>query len=220
MGKFLLSVLDWSEVWALLIPLVVLLFKRGRPNFLKPVVIYVWLALAINIIIDLIVFYKAYFPDWLQSNNPFYNIHAVVRFACFSIFFIQLPHTSFNRFKRILALLGVLFIIINFSFFDNFFNPDYFSGNLLTVESYLLLIYCMQYYLSELRSDSKSIFGGADFWVVTGLGIYVVINFFVFLFYLPMIYRKSLACRKYLERAQHRFYHILYLFNQSFLWSS
>jgi hypothetical protein len=50
------------------------------------------------------------------------------------------------------------------------------------------LIYCMLYYLSELKDDSKNLFNVPDFWVVTGLSIYVVINFFVFLFYLPMIY--------------------------------
>lgn len=188
MGKFLLSALDWSEVWALLIPLTVLLFRRGRPRFLRPVIIYLLLALFINTIIDVIVFYKVYFPDWLQSNNPFYNLHSVMRLACFSIFFIGLPQTSFVTIKKVLAVLSLLFIIINFIFFENFFNPDYFSGNLLTVEAYLLLVYCMLYYLSELRDVDNAITGGPAFWIVTGLSIYVVINFFVFLFYLPMIY--------------------------------
>ena len=73
MGKLFQSALDWSEVWALLIPLFVLLFKRQRPRFLKPVIIYLWLALAINVVIDMIWVYKRYFPDWLQSNNPYYN---------------------------------------------------------------------------------------------------------------------------------------------------
>ena len=45
----------------------------------------------------------------------------------------------------------------------------------------------MQYYLAELRGDDDKILSGADFWIVTGLGIYVVVNFFVFLFYVPML---------------------------------
>lgn len=187
MGNFIQSALDWSEVWALLIPVSILLVKRGRPGILKPVVWYVWLALLINLVIDLVADYKEYLPGWLQSNNPLYNIHSLVRFICFSLFFILLPQQAFNKVKKWLAILSVLFIIINFSFVDNFFNYNSFSGNLLTVEAYLLLAYCMLYYLSVLRDDRKVIFDGPDFWVATGLSIYVVINFFVFLFYLPMI---------------------------------
>jgi hypothetical protein len=186
-GKLLHLVLDWSEVWALLIPLIVLLFKREQPHFLKPVIIYLWLALLINSMIDTIMVYKKYFPDWLQSNNPYYNVHSVARFACFSIFFMQLPQTSFTSLKKWLAILSVIFILINFSLFDNFFNPEHLSGNLLAAEAYLLLVYCMQYYLSELRDENNVLAGGPDFWIVTGLSIYVVINFFVFLFYVPML---------------------------------
>jgi hypothetical protein len=45
----------------------------------------------------------------------------------------------------------------------------------------------MQYYLSKLKNEEDDVTNGADFWVVTGLAIYVVINFFVFLFYVPML---------------------------------
>lgn len=55
------------------------------------------------------------------------------------------------------------------------------------MEAYLLLIYCMIYYLEALKDDQKNLFLETDFWVVTGLSIYVVVNFFVFLFYQPMI---------------------------------
>jgi hypothetical protein len=72
-------------------------------------------------------------------------------------------------------------------FFEDFFDYNYLSGNLLATEAYLLLVYCMLYYLTELRNDQDGIFDTPHFWIVTGLGIYVVVNFFVFLFYLPMI---------------------------------
>ncbi len=187
MGNLLQSILDWSEVWALLIPVFVLLIKRKQPVILKPVVWYVCLALVINLAIDIIGDYKEFLPDWLQSNNPLYNMHSLVRFICFSLFFILLPQQAFNKVRKWLIVLSVIFIIINFSFIDNFFNYNSFSGNLLTVEAYLLLAYCMLYYLSVLRNDKNIIFDGPDFWVTTGLSIYVAINFFVFLFYLPMI---------------------------------
>jgi len=195
MVGYFIKALDWSEVWALLIPLIVLLFRRPQPATLKPIIIYLWIALILNLGIDIIMvlrdyrldWVKTHFPEWLKTNNPLYNIHSVARFACFSIYFTRLTHSSFEKFKKLLAVASAIFIVINFSIFENFFNPRSFSGNLLATEAYLLLIYCMLYYLSELKDDSKNLFKGPDFWIVTGLSVYVVINFFVFLFYLPMI---------------------------------
>jgi hypothetical protein len=187
MGKELQLIFDWSEVWTLLIPLFVLIVNTKQPAFLKPVIIYLLLALPINLIGDIIADYKKYFPSWLQSNTPLYNIHSIVRFTCFCYFFISLKQPYFLQLKKILPLVSFLFIIVNFGFFENFFNVDSLSGNLLSAEAYLLLVYCMLYYLAQLRDETDKISGGPDFWIVTGLSIYVVINFFVFLFYVPMI---------------------------------
>lgn len=188
MGSFFLKALDWSEVWALMIPLGVLLFRRRQPAALKPVIYYLVLAFVINLAIDIIMVINISRQNTALSNNPLYNLHSVVRFACFSAYFIQLPQASFMKVKKALAVISGLFLLINFTFFENFFSHDSFSGNLLAAEAYLLLIYCMLYYLAELKDDNKNLFNGPDFWVVTGLCVYVVVNFFVFLFYLPMIY--------------------------------
>jgi len=186
MTDFLRNILDWSEVWALLIPLAVLLFRRQQPATLRPIIVYLWIAFILNVAIDIIVVINLD-PKSDLSNNPLYNMHSVARFICFSFYFINLPRSSFIKFKKALAAASVLFIVINFGLLENFFNYDSFSGNLLATEAYILLVYCMLYYLSELKDDSENLFNGADFWIVTGLSIYVVINFFVFLFYLPMI---------------------------------
>ena len=62
MGKFLKFLLDWSEVWAPLIPLVFLLFKKNQPRFLKPVILYLVAAFLLNAVSDIISDYKAYLP--------------------------------------------------------------------------------------------------------------------------------------------------------------
>lgn len=186
--SFFELVLSWSEVWALLIPLFIWLFvRKEQPKFLKPVIIYVWIALFINLLADLIGEFKMHLPPWLQSNNPLYNVHSVARFTCFNFFFIFFKNKKVSPFKKLLISLFILFICINFLFFENFLNPSHLSGSLLAVEAYLLLIYCMQYYLFQLRHEVENISGKKDFWVVTGLSIYVVVNFFLFLFYVPMV---------------------------------
>src|ERR1700759_490911 len=111
MGKIAESILDWSEVWALLIPLVFLLFAPKQPALLTPVIIYLCLALVLNLFGDIIADFKKpyHFPAWLQSNNPIYNLHSVVRFACFSYFFISLPQPGFRTIKKIIAAVFVAF---------------------------------------------------------------------------------------------------------------
>ena len=190
--KFLKLLLDWSEVWAPLIPLVYLLFKRDQPAFLKPVIIYLCFAFVINLCGDIISDFKSHLPAWLHSNNVLYNVHSIIRFICFSYFFIALKQTSFTRLKNILPFISLFIIALNFTYVEDFTNPNHLSGNLLSTEAYLLLIYCMLYYLSKLRDGVDDIASGADFWVVTGLSIYVVVNFYVYLFYVPMIDQDSL----------------------------
>jgi FtsH-binding integral membrane protein len=126
-------------------------------------------------------------PDFMMSNNPLYNIHSVVRFTCYSLFFIGLGQQKLNPVYKALPIVSLLIFIVNFTLVDDFFNPAHLSGNLLAGEAYLLLIYCMLYYLFKLRDDDTTLSTEPDFWAVTGLAIYVVANFFVFLFYVPMI---------------------------------
>lgn len=185
---------NWSEVWALLIPLGFVLFGGKLPALLMPVVVYLWIALILNLFGDVIGDFKRpyHFPAWLQSNNPIYNIHSVARFACFSYFFISLPQPQFKTLKKVIALAFVLFFIVDFAVSENFFFPGHLSGNLLSAEAYLLLIYCMLYYLSALNDENDTAFKGPVFWIVTGLSMYVAINFFVFLFYVPMITQNRL----------------------------
>ncbi len=185
--KIVIEALNWAEVWPLLIPLFVLLFRHKQPTFLKPVIVYLWLALVLNFSGDIIIILKRHFPNWQQSNTPLYNIHSVIRFTCFSYFFITIKQPYFKTLKLILPLISLLFILIYFTFFADFFNPNNLSGALLSVEAYLLLVYCLQYYLAQLRQEDDVLTTGSVFWVVTGLSVYVVVNFFIFLFYVPMI---------------------------------
>ena len=149
---------------------------------MKPVVVYLFLALVINILIDVSWRLKEYMPPWLKSNNFLYNIHSVVRFIAFILFFLALQQPFLQRVKKIVPIIALVAFLVNFIFFEDFFAFWTFSSFLLAAESGILLFYCLQYYLFKLQEDAATI-RGADFWFVTGLSIYVVFNFFFFLFY-------------------------------------
>lgn len=186
----LLQIFDWSEAWAPLMPLLVLLKYRKQPSYFKPVIIYLVLALVIDLMIDAGWKLKPYVPAWLKDNNYLYNVHSVLRFICFVAFFEKLNQPFLLRFKKIIPYLSIAFLVINFYSFESFFQKDKFSSRLLTTEAGLLLFYCLQYFLYQQREERITVKQPPEFWVVIGLSIYVVINFFIFLFYSSLIDKK------------------------------
>ncbi|MDN5286406.1 MAG: hypothetical protein JWR38_2680 [Mucilaginibacter sp.] len=181
MFKVFQFIIDWSEVWALLIPIFILLYKKKQPAVMKPVVFYVWIAFVINLAIDVIWKFRTSLPSAYNSNNWLYNLHSVIRFFLFSAFFIRLHQSFLVTVKKIIPFCFIAFILVNFSFYERFFDYWNLSSRLLSVEAILLLFYTLQYYLFKINDDLDANIFSADFWIVTGLGIFVTISFFIFL---------------------------------------
>jgi hypothetical protein len=182
MFKIFQIVIDWSEVWALLIPIPILIHKK-QPAIIKSVVFYVWIAFFINLAIDLTWKLRDFLPTAYNSNNYLYNLHSVIRFFLFSIFFIKLRQPFLSIIKKVIPFCFAAFVIINFCFFENFFDYWKLSSRLLAVEAILLLFYTLQYYLFKINDHAEVDIFNSDFWIVTGLGIFVTFNFFIFLLY-------------------------------------
>jgi hypothetical protein len=179
--------IDWSELWAMLIPLPFMFNRNAKPYF-KPVKIYIILALLINLGIMLIWKCKDIWGfekgDLLYSNNFLYNVHSIVRLLCFSWFFILLRQRFLHRVKFIIPFVFLLLVIINFIFFENFMNQQVFSTKMLAIEAGLLLFYCLQYYIFlSLEERTGKLSKQKGFWIVTGLFVFVGVCFFIFLFY-------------------------------------
>ena len=177
------QILDWSEVWALFIPLIVLYFRPAKQKLYQPIIIYLWVALFLNITSNIIWKYnvKLEFPVWLQSNLFIYNAHSVFRFLLFSWFFSKLNEQFLPLLRKAIPIAFIIFVIINFCWLESF---TVFSSRLFALESAILLYYCLQYFLFLFNQDQPAAFKKMPvFWIVTGLSIYVAINFFIFLFY-------------------------------------
>jgi hypothetical protein len=185
MQYMLQQILDWLEVWALFIPLFVVFTKSKQTGYLKPIIIYLWLALIINLLANISWKFKAHYnlPIWYQSNTYFYNIHSVTRFFLFSWFFIKLKQPFFPTLKKIITVLFLIFLAVNFIFFQNFFDTRIISSRLMAIEAGFLLLYCLQFYLYLLKEEETSFSQLPSFWIVTGLSIFVVVGFPIYLFY-------------------------------------
>ena len=89
-----------------------------------------------------------------------------------------------HRIKFILPFLFIVFVTVNFIFFENFYNIQMPSSVLLATEAAILLFYCLQYFIFLLVEDrTTSLTKQPGFYIVSGLSIYVAASFFIYLFY-------------------------------------
>jgi hypothetical protein len=184
------DILNWSEVWALFIPLVITLWKRDQPKYMRPVVLYVWIGFFLHLLANISgeFKYKWNLPHWLHTNNFIYNAIAIVRFFLFAWFFNLLGQDRLVRMKKVLPWLFLVFAVITFSFYDDFFDWNKLSSLVFSVSAGILIFYCIQYYMFFLLDEKiQSLKTQKGFLVVTGLLIYLSINFFIFLFYTTLV---------------------------------
>ena len=172
----------------LLIPIISLYLNKKQPHYLKPIIIYVFAALYLNFLADLVYYAKPlHFPDWFQTNLFLYHFHSIIRFFLFSLFFIRLNQPFLLTVKKILPFLFLGFVIINFLFAEKLVNLNIktvkLSHHLLTVEASLLLVYCLMYYLFRLQDEREERKKPSHFWIVTGLCIFIVPCIPVYIFY-------------------------------------
>lgn len=182
--KYLLKLFQWlidlSEVWSLFIPL---FFYKKQPKSFNLVVFYLWMSLFLNILINIIWLVNAFSTSKDFSNGFLYNILSVFRFYLLSTFFISLNQPFLKTLKLLIPIFFTIFLIIDFGFYEDFFDFNNFSSRLLAFEAFCLLFYALQYYLFEIIKESSIKVIGPEFWMITGLGIYTSFNFFLFLMF-------------------------------------
>ena len=182
----------WVEVWALFIPLLILLRRRRQlPPILKPIAWYIIIALVLNFLATFIWRFQVRlnFPGWLTNNIPLYHAHSIIRLLMFAWFFNLLKEPFLQKIKKFLPFVFLLFVLLMFTVIkpvEHFWL--HYSSELHAVEAGVLLFYCLQHYVYLAQaeqipySNSRSVN-----WITAGITLYVGINFFLFLFYETLI---------------------------------
>jgi hypothetical protein len=178
----------WAEVWALLIPLIVLFIRKKKVDEkLKPVIIYLWVALVLLTAADFSYRFqnRLNLPQWMRNNTSLHNLHSIARLLLFSWFFIGLKQPFLVTVKKIVPALFIVFVFVEFLLLrpvNSFYTQ--FSSALHAAEAAVLLFYCTQYYIRlSMREEVISVKERAVNWFIAGLTIYMAFNFFIFLFF-------------------------------------
>ena len=194
MGRYLEEILDWSEVWATLIPLIVYMWIKPKAIWTRPLLIYLLIALLISLVVD--ITWKSTdlgLKDWVEKTFwwlyrgkilytlIFYNINSFLRLLLLTWFFYKI-NTLYKKTYLIITGLFLTGVIINFGFFESIVLS--FSSRLFTIEAAIILFYCLLYYYTvNMNDEIKSPLALPPFWIVMGLTLYTSVNFLIFLFY-------------------------------------
>lgn len=185
MEMIIKSIRDWSEVWALFIPLAIILTYRQELVGMKTIILYVIVALILNLTATIMFVFHRDMPSMLKNNNILYNLHSFARVAFFSMYIILLRHHRYALAYKFILACYLLFVILNFWWVDS---PFYFSSRLFTAESIVLLIMCLSFFIRSMLDDSEiNWLKHPSFLVCTGIALYEAINFFIFLFFYPLL---------------------------------
>lgn len=182
-------VFDWSEVWALLVPLTILILYHTEGKGLRALKGYIITGFILNLIAICMVEFYQYVPGWMYiddfvNNNIVYNIHSLVRVLLLSSYILAARPYGYTALLKAILAAYLLFILINFTFFAS---PFYLDTKLFAAESIVLLIMCFACFFHSLHDESHTNWlKDPAFIVCTGICLYEVLTFFIFLFFYPL----------------------------------
>ena len=178
------TIRNWSEVWALLIPLIIILRSKSGIPHMRPIVLYVWVALVLNTISTTMFVYWRSLPSYLQNNNIFYNLHTFLRVICFGFYIYTVRKHRYSFIYKILIIVYIFFVISDFIFFESILT---FSTRVFSAESIVLLIFCLSFFVRSIQDDSEiNWLKHPAFLICAGISFYEAVNFFIFLLFYPL----------------------------------
>jgi hypothetical protein len=173
--------IQWSEVWPLLIPLTIFLVYGLRYKELNILVFYALIAFLLNLLATIIWLYPKTLPGNFTNNNILYNINSLIRTILPGIYLLSLKQMRPYKYLKIILILYVFLVVINFCFFDNIF---ILSSRLFAAESIVLLIFSLTFLLNLIIEEDIPIKKTrTPLLICAGIGIYESINFFIYLFF-------------------------------------
>lgn len=187
--NILRSILDWSEVWALLLPLSILLIYKISDQSTRFIKLYVSIGLLLNFSAVFMLEYYYLVPKWLyvdnlSNNNILYNIHSMTRVLLLSLYITTIKLSKHTTLSKIILVTYFIYILTNYFFIES---PLFLSSNTFVSESIVLLIFCILYFFKSIQDDSQvNWLKHPSFLVCTGICFYEVTTFFIFLFFYPL----------------------------------
>ncbi len=171
--------LNWSEVWPLIIALLIFVFFKQREN----ITIIFWL-LVISLLLHTVATYISLFtyrvPEPYKNNNILYNLLAIIKPVMAGLYLLKLKQLQQYKYLKIVFLLFLLFTLFNFLFIESIFT---YSSSMVLAQSAFLLIFTLTFFLDAMIDDEIPLpLSHPAYFICTAIGLSESINFFINLF--------------------------------------
>jgi len=110
----------WSEVWAFLIPLAVIVFFNPTGKAVRLLIAYVIMGFLLNFCAIFTLVYPHLVPPFLKyNNNIFYNVHSFIMVLFLGLYILKTRTYKHINLLRGLIAVYVAFVLTNFTFFGH-----------------------------------------------------------------------------------------------------
>ncbi len=174
------EIIHWSEVWSLIIPLIIYIFRPANPYKIQPVIWFIVIALVCAVFATFISQIGQNLPRQYRNNGIAYNLVAIVKVLILGRFLIRQPQMQKFRYLHYLILF---YIVLGISIFAFGASPFDLNRYLLAATSIVMLAICLTFFLNTILDDEYN--PSESNWlflICTGIAVYEVINFFIYLF--------------------------------------
>lgn len=179
------KIINWAEVWGLLIPLAVIIYSKPRGRQSRILVWYTIIALVLNSIATVMAEFYFSMPLWLRNNNVLYNFHSVLRVLLFSWYIISVRSYKYKTVMLVFLLAYLLFAVADLAFIGSLF---FINSELFAAESIILLLLSINFFFRSMQDESEvNWLKHPAFLVCTGICLYEATSFFIFLFFYPLV---------------------------------
>lgn len=170
-GSFLENISYFSH----LLPLVIFLLfiKRNKEIWARVIFIYI----IYSFLNDNLLLYVD--PDKEKVTYILLIAYTVAEYSLFSFFFLKILEN--RKIKRVILVCSILFYFFIFFYFLAH-RGGVFDTISASIESILILIYCIFYFFEQLNKvQNIFIYQTSAFWFVIGFMVYLSANFFLFI---------------------------------------
>lgn len=171
--------LNWSEVWPIVIALAIFLLYKQKENTSY----IIWL-LALSSILHFLATYISLYtyrvPEPFNNNNILYNLLAFIKPVLAGAYLLQLKQLQQYKYLKVVYWVFILFTIFNFLFLESIFTL---SSSMVLAESTVLLIFTLTFFLDAMIDDEIPLpLKHPAYFICTAIGLLESINFFIYLF--------------------------------------
>lgn len=175
-----LAIFEWAEIGVALICTVCYLYKPSTNN--RWFILFLWLTIAVELT-------GRFTNDYPVFKVAMYNLFNIVQFGFYTLYFFSITQSDGKRFFiKFLSISLLIFSVYNLLFLQG---VRTYNNKTSVVGSSMMMLFCLLQYFEIIKSDSPKHFKWAGLFIVSGIFIFYVGTFSIYVSFAYLIKNMS-----------------------------